>query len=100
MVTPPLSQTSIAATADGENESFSSEGASAPQAPAKPARLEGVTEIPDASAYVAHLASYPALAALNGLISSFPVPKIFASNGVPLLMYLRDNNAENNRAVV
>lgn len=100
MVTPPLSQTSIAATADGENESFSSEGASASQAPAKPARLEGVTEIPDASAYVAHLASYPALAALNGLISSFPVPKIFASNGVPLLMYLRDNNAENNRAVV
>ncbi|VEU23253.1 DEKNAAC104390 [Brettanomyces naardenensis] len=29
----------------------------------------------------------PALAALTGLIASFPIPKIFASNAVPLLMW-------------
>ncbi|GMM37298.1 hypothetical protein DASC09_046230 [Saccharomycopsis crataegensis] len=65
----------------------------------KPARLEGVTEIPDSSAYVANLATTPALAAVNGMISSFPIPKIFTSNAIPLLMYMRDNNqAEKQKA--
>lgn len=55
-------------------------------------QLVGVTEIPGNSAFVAHLASLPAVGALNGLISSFPIPKIFASNGIPLSMYYRDRN--------
>lgn len=39
-------------------------------------------------AWVAHkYQSKPALAALTGLIASFPIPKIFASNAVPLLMW-------------
>lgn len=29
----------------------------------------------------------PALAALTGMISSIPIPKIFASNAVPFLMW-------------
>lgn len=29
----------------------------------------------------------PALAALTGLIASFPIPKVFASNAIPLLMW-------------
>lgn len=48
------------------------------------------TELP-AQAFLARLANRPALAALNGLISSFPVIKVFASNAVPIMVY-RDQN--------
>lgn len=40
----------------------------------------------EAQAYVARLSQRPALAALTGLLASFPVVKIFASNGVPLML--------------
>lgn len=30
---------------------------------------------------------YPAIAALTGLLASSPIPKIFASNAVPFLMW-------------
>jgi hypothetical protein len=43
------------------------------------------TELP-AQAYVAKMSNKPALAALNGLISSFPAIKIFTSNFVPILV--------------
>ncbi|KAH3667174.1 hypothetical protein OGAPHI_002823 [Ogataea philodendri] len=35
----------------------------------------------------------PALSALNGLLSSFPVVKIFTSNAVPLLIWREHNQA-------
>ncbi|ODV95435.1 hypothetical protein PACTADRAFT_3136 [Pachysolen tannophilus NRRL Y-2460] len=40
----------------------------------------------EAQAYVARLANRPALAAVTGFLASFPVIKIFASNGVPLML--------------
>ncbi|ODV58484.1 uncharacterized protein ASCRUDRAFT_62455 [Ascoidea rubescens DSM 1968] len=52
-----------------------------------------ITQIPETSSYVAHLSTLPALAALTGLVASFPVPKIFASNAIPLLIYMKDKNA-------
>lgn len=44
------------------------------------------------SLFMAHLATYPAVAAVAGLAASFPVVKIFASNAVPLLMAMRDRS--------
>ncbi|ODQ82231.1 hypothetical protein BABINDRAFT_69346 [Babjeviella inositovora NRRL Y-12698] len=40
----------------------------------------------EASTYVASLGDRPALFALTGLLASFPVVKIFASNSIPLMM--------------
>lgn len=44
------------------------------------------TELP-AQAFLARETNRPALAALNGLLSSFPVIKIFTSNAVPIMIY-------------
>lgn len=44
------------------------------------------TELP-AQAFLARESNRPALAALNGLLSSFPVIKIFTSNAVPIMVY-------------
>lgn len=44
------------------------------------------TELP-AQAFLARLSNRPALAALNGLISSFAVIKVFTSNAVPIMVY-------------
>uniref|UniRef100_A0A060TAR4 ARAD1D25850p n=1 Tax=Blastobotrys adeninivorans TaxID=409370 RepID=A0A060TAR4_BLAAD len=41
---------------------------------------------PPQSRFVAHMATYPAVAALTGFAASFPVVKVFASNAVPLIM--------------
>lgn len=46
-------------------------------------------ELP-AQTYLARLSNKPGLAAINGLISSFPVAKVFASNAVPLMIYRND----------
>lgn len=45
-----------------------------------------ITELP-AQQMLASMSNRPALAALNGLISSFPVAKIFTSNSVPIMVY-------------
>lgn len=45
------------------------------------------------SAFVQHLATYPALTALAGLIASSPVAKIFMSNAVPLLQAMHERSA-------
>ena len=42
------------------------------------------------SKFVQHLATYPALSALAGLIASFPVAKIFVSNAIPLLQAIHE----------
>lgn len=42
------------------------------------------------SRFVQHLATLPALTAVAGLIASFPVVKLFASNAVPLLHGIRN----------
>lgn len=42
------------------------------------------------SAFVQHLATYPAVTAVAGLVASFPVVKIFASNAVPLLQAVHE----------
>lgn len=44
------------------------------------------------SKFVQHLATYPALSALAGLIASFPVAKIFVSNAVPLLHAIHERS--------
>ncbi|CAH2447882.1 Hypothetical protein PP7435_CHR2-0355 [Komagataella phaffii CBS 7435] len=47
-----------------------------------------------AQAWVAdRVATRPALAALTGLLASFPVIKVFASNAVPLIMW-REGRAQ------
>jgi hypothetical protein len=51
------------------------------------------TELP-AQAFLAREANRPALGALNGLLSSFPVIKIFTSNAVPLMVYREQQNAK------
>ncbi|KAG2732523.1 hypothetical protein G9P44_004940 [Scheffersomyces stipitis] len=51
------------------------------------------TELP-AQAFVAKLSNRPALAALNGLLSSFPVVKIFTSNAVPIMVYREQKRKE------
>ena len=51
-----------------------------------------ITEMPEASDYVAHLSTKPAIAALTGLVASFPVPKVFASNAIPLLIHFKNKN--------
>jgi sporulation-specific protein 4 len=53
--------------------------------------VNGTGDIP-ASLFVAHLTSYPAVAAVAGLAASFPVVKIFASNAIPVMMSLRDRS--------
>lgn len=45
-------------------------------------------------AFVAKLSNRPALAALNGLLSSFPVVKIFTSNAVPIMVYREQKRKE------
>lgn len=42
------------------------------------------------SKFVAHLMTYPAVAAATGFIGSFPIPKVFLSNAVPLLMAMKN----------
>lgn len=49
------------------------------------------------SKFVEHLASYPAVAAATGLAGSFPVAKMFVSNGVPLLKYIQEKSTDNRR---
>lgn len=49
-------------------------------------RIMSSTELP-VQAFLARLSNRPALAALNGLISSFPVIKVFTSNAVPIMVY-------------
>lgn len=44
------------------------------------------------SKFVQHLATYPALTALAGLVASFPVAKIFASNAIPLLHAIHERS--------
>lgn len=51
------------------------------------------TELP-AQAFLAREVNRPALGALNGLLSSFPVIKIFTSNAVPLMVYREQQNAK------
>jgi sporulation-specific protein 4 len=46
------------------------------------------------SKFVEHLATYPAVAAVTGFAASFPVIKIFASNGVPLLKYIQERTSD------
>ena len=43
-------------------------------------------ELP-AQAFLATQTNRPAVGALNGLILSFPIVKIFTSNAVPLMVY-------------
>lgn len=43
------------------------------------------TELP-AQGYLARISNLPAVSAINGMISSFPVVKIFTSNAVPILV--------------
>ncbi|XXZ97785.1 hypothetical protein QA089_000262 [Meyerozyma guilliermondii] len=43
------------------------------------------TELP-AQALVARMTNRPALGAINGFASSFPVVKIFTSNAVPIMV--------------
>ncbi|AOW27768.1 hypothetical protein MEW_02115 [Candida albicans P60002] len=43
------------------------------------------TELP-AQGYLARISNLPAVSAINGMISSFPVVKIFTSNAVPVLV--------------
>ncbi|CAX43978.1 conserved hypothetical protein [Candida dubliniensis CD36] len=43
------------------------------------------TELP-AQGYLARISNLPAVSAINGMISSFPVVKIFTSNAVPILI--------------
>lgn len=45
------------------------------------------------------LAQRPGLTALAGLIASFPVPKIFVSNAVPLLKIMAENKAAKQKAL-
>lgn len=42
------------------------------------------------SVFVQHLATYPAITAVAGLVASFPVVKIFASNAVPLIQAVHE----------
>ncbi|KAK6454440.1 uncharacterized protein RJT20DRAFT_58569 [Scheffersomyces xylosifermentans] len=51
------------------------------------------TELP-AQAFLARLTNRPALGALNGLLSSFPVIKIFTSNAVPIMVYREKKRRE------
>lgn len=44
------------------------------------------------SKFVQHLATYPAVTALAGLVASFPVVKIFASNAIPLLHAIHERS--------
>lgn len=53
------------------------------------------TELP-AQAFLARLSNRPALAALNGLISSFPIVQIFTSNAVPIMVYREQQNDKDN----
>lgn len=48
----------------------------------------------EAQTYLASLGNSPALFALTGLLASFPVVKVFASNAVPLMMARSRANAE------
>lgn len=43
------------------------------------------TELP-AQGYLARISNLPAVSAINGMISSSPVVKIFTSNAVPILV--------------
>ncbi|KAL6452752.1 hypothetical protein SBY92_000092 [Candida maltosa Xu316] len=43
------------------------------------------TELP-AQKYLAKMSNLPAVSAINGMVSSFPVIKIFTSNAVPILV--------------
>lgn len=52
-----------------------------------------LNELP-AQTYLARMSNKPGLAAINGLISSFPVVKVFASNAVPLMIYRESKNKE------
>lgn len=47
---------------------------------------EAISELP-AQQFLATRTNRPAVAALNGLLSSFPVIKVFTSNAVPLMIY-------------
>ncbi|KAI3407166.1 hypothetical protein KGF56_000006 [Candida oxycetoniae] len=49
------------------------------------------TELP-AQAYMARISNRPALAAVNGMVSSFPLFKIFTSNALPILVAREDKN--------
>ncbi|RLV93027.1 hypothetical protein JA1_002786 [Spathaspora sp. JA1] len=51
-------------------------------------------ELP-AQAYLASVSNRPALAAINGLISSFPMFKIFTSNAVPVLVARQQSKRKN-----
>ncbi|CAK9438125.1 uncharacterized protein LODBEIA_P24300 [Lodderomyces beijingensis] len=42
-------------------------------------------ELP-AQSYMARISNLPGLAAINGLVSSFPVLKMFTSNSLPVLV--------------
>lgn len=46
------------------------------------------------SKYMQTLSTYPAMTAVAGLIASFPVPKIFFSNAIPLLHAISQGGAE------
>lgn len=46
------------------------------------------------SKYMQTLATKPALTAVAGMIASFPIPKIFFSNAVPLLHALDNSQSE------
>lgn len=45
-----------------------------------------IEELP-AQQMLATMSSRPALAAINGLLSSFPVIKVFTSNAIPIMVY-------------
>lgn len=51
-----------------------------------------IVELP-AQQLLATMSNRPALAALNGLLSSFPVIKIFTSNSVPIMVYRNEKNS-------
>lgn len=45
-----------------------------------------IEELP-AQQMIATMSNRPAFAAINGLLSSFPVIKVFTSNAVPIMVY-------------
>ncbi|KAK6202722.1 uncharacterized protein RJT21DRAFT_118796 [Scheffersomyces amazonensis] len=51
------------------------------------------TELP-AQALLARLSNRPALAAVNGLLSSFPAIKIFSGNAVPIMVHRQKQREE------
>lgn len=53
----------------------------------------GYQELP-AQAYLATYSNRPAVAALNGLLSSFPVVKIFTGNAVPIMVYRQQQQVQ------